>query len=203
MKNFSLALNVILLAAVGFLYYLHFSSGKKAEKPRKAVVSSGDSATVSGGAIAYIDIDSVNEKVDYIRNLRKEIESEQRGIEKEWENGYQGLEKQKNEFLRKGDAITEDMAREFQGNLLQQQEQIDSRKQALTQKLSEKSYKLMEDLNKNLKGFLEEYNSDRLYTYIFTTGSGLDFLAYKDSAYNITADVIEGLNERLNKSKKP
>jgi outer membrane protein len=203
MKNISLFLNIVLLGAVGYLYYAHFSADKKAGKTRPAARLVRDSLMNTGSSIAYLEIDSVNQKVDYIRELRKEIESEQRGIEKEWENGYRSLENQKNEFLKKGAAITEDMARDFQGKLLQQQEQIDMRKQQLTQKLTEKSIKLMDDLEKNLKEFLEEYNKEHSYTYIFTAGSGLDFLAYKDSALNITADVIEGMNERLKDNKKP
>lgn len=203
MRQFLLFLNIILLGAVGYLYYLHFSRIEKPGKKTVAVSSYRDTLHTGAGSIAYIEIDSVNEKVSHIRNLRKELENEQRAIEKEWENGYRSLQAQKDEFLKRGSAITEDMAREFQGKLLQQQDQIDSRKQELNQKLSEKSYKLMDELTAEMKKFLNEYNKEHNFSYIFTTGSGLEFLAYKDSAYDITGDVIDGMNERLGKDKKP
>ena len=58
---------------------------------------------VSGGHvnIAYVDLDSLNEKIHFIRDKRKELESEQKAIETEWENGYRNLENQKNNFLKK------------------------------------------------------------------------------------------------------
>lgn len=54
----------------------------------------------------------------------------------------------------------------------------------------------MEDIQKKLKDFLSEYNKDKKYMYIFTTGTGLDYMVFKDSSLNITRDVIKGMNEK-------
>ncbi len=199
MKNLSVVLNLVLFIAVGVLYYLHFSGKKSTDTKSKTAVST---TTINGNssarpAIAYVELDSLNEKISYIREKRKELEIEQKGIEAEWESGYHGLESQKNEFLKKGSAITQDEAQKFQGVLLAQQEQIDAKKQSLTQKLNEKSYKFMDDIQKRLKDFLAEYNMEKNYMYIFTTGTGLDYMVYKDSSLNITNDVVAGMNEKM------
>lgn len=94
------------------------------------------------------------------------------------------------------------MAQQFQGQLMQEQQQIDEKKQSLSQKLSEKSYKFMDDIQKKLKDFLTDYNSQKNYSYIFTTGTGLDYMVYKDSSMNITDDVIAGMNEKMNATAK-
>ena len=61
----------------------------------------------------------------------------------------------------------------------------------------------MDDMQKQLKAFLNEYNADRNYRqYILTTGTGLDYLVYKDSSMNITDDVVNGMNEKMKKEKK-
>ena len=60
----------------------------------------------------------------------------------------------------------------------------------------------MDDIQKKLKAFLLEYNQDNKFNYIFTTGNGLEYMVYKDSALNITDDVVEGMNEILNKGNK-
>lgn len=206
MKQFSVALNVILLLAVAFLYYLHFSSGKSAAQAKKANLpaASATGAPAAGQTlIAYVDLDSLNEKIDYIRNKRKELETEQKAIETEWENGYRGLETQKNNFLKKGESITQQEAEAFQESLYRQQQEVDGRKQNATQKLGEKSYKFMDDMQKKLKEFLQEYNADKNYQYILTTGTGLDYLVYKDSTLNITDDVVNGMNEKMKAEKKP
>lgn len=196
-KNLSLVLNLVLLAAVGFLYYHEFSGGKG-----KGVVKQGDKISSSDSncqrpPIAYIELDTLNENIVYIKERRKELEAEQKSIEAEWENGYKGLQASKDNFMRRGAAITQEEAEKFQNQLIEQQQGIDGRKQSRSQTLSEKSFSIMEKIQKTLKEFLADYNKEKKYIYIFTTGTGQDYMAYKDPAFNITNDVIKGMNEKM------
>ena len=202
MKQFSMVLNLVLLAAVGVLYYLHFSKDNKLNAPQKQVSPSVNTTNTVRPAIAYVELDSLNEKISYIKLGRKELEAEQQAIETEWENSYRNLENQKNNFLKRGNAITQEEAEMFQTSLLQQQQQVDGRKQNLSQKLNEKSYKFMEEIQKKLKDFLTAYNEDKNFNYIFTTGNGLEYMVYKDSSLNITADVIKGMNDVMKSTSK-
>ncbi len=201
MKHLSTILNVVLLLAVAFLYFHEFGNKKGSTSTTKTLTSSNNANTPVIASIAYVELDSLNEKILFIKEKRKELEAEQRSIESEWESGYRGLENQKNNFLKKGDAITQQMAEEFQGQLIQQQQRIDEKKQGLTQKLSEKSYRFMDDIQKKLKDFLIDYNKEKKYLYILTTGTGLDYMVYKDSTLNITDEVVQGMNEKLKKVK--
>ncbi len=199
MKHFSTILSVVLLLAVAFLYYHVFANKTTSAAAIKTTSSTASIKEAVHAPIAYVELDSLNEKIVYIKEKRKVLEAEQRAIETEWQNGYRGLENQKNNFIKKGDAITQQMAEQFQGELIQQQQKIDEKKQVLTQKLSEKSYKFMDDIQKKLKEFLAEYNKEKNYMYILTTGTGLDYMVYKDSTLNITEDVVNGMNEKLKK----
>lgn len=199
MRYFSTILTVVLLLAVAFLYYHVFANKPNTAASVKTTSSTASIKEAVHAPIAYVELDSLNEKIVYIKDKRKVLEAEQRAIETEWQNGYRGLENQKNNFIKKGDAITQQMAEQFQGQLMQQQQKIDEKKQVLTQKLSERSYKFMDDIQKKLKDFLTEYNKEKNYTYILTTGTGLDYMVYKDSTLNITNDVVNGMNEKLKK----
>jgi len=202
MKHLSLAVNIVLIVAVGILYYLHFSSTKPNEKKKKNQITQLAKANGNSTLIGYVDLDSLNEHISYIKNNRKILEGEQIAIEKEWENAYRNLQAQKDNFLKRGNSITQAEAEEFQGKLIQQQQMVDEKKQSSTQVLNDKSYKFLEDVQKKLKAFLVDYNQDNKFNYIFTTGNGLEYMVYKDSALNITDDVIEGMNEILNAEKK-
>ena len=198
MKNLSLVLNVVLVLAVGFLYYYDFS-GKKASDVA-AKINSSHSSTDSNGhrpPLAYVELDSLNENITYIKDRRKELEAEMKAIDAEQENGYRGLQAQKDNFLKRGAAITEEEAQIFQGKLYDQQQAIDQKKQNQSQKLNEKSFTIMEGIQNKLKEFLADYNRDKKFMYIFTTGTGLDYMVYKDSSLNITNDVIKGMNAKL------
>ena len=202
MKQLSIVLNVVLIIAVGLLYYFHFSDKKPADKKNVSVVSSNaglNTSNMTRPAIAYVDLDSLNEKISYIKNRRKELEGEQQAIDAEWESGYKSLQNKRDNFLKKGTAaIKDEEMQQFQNELLGEKQQIDDKKQALTQKLNEKSYKFMDNIQKQLKDFLADYNKEKNFMYIFTAGSGLDYMVYKDSTMNITADVIEGMNIKMN-----
>lgn len=199
MKQLSVVLNIVLIVAVGILYYLHFSEKKPADKKTTTTIAStAGTNNMTRPAIAYVDLDSLNEKITYIKNRRKELEGEQRSIDAEWESGYTGLQNKRDNFLKKGAAIKDEEMQQFQNELLGEKQQIDDKKQALSQKLNEKSYKFMDNIQKQLKDFLTDYNKEKNYMYIFTAGSGLDYMVYKDSTMNITTDVIEGMNKKMN-----
>ena len=102
MKNFSLALNIVLLAAVGFLYVKIFSDNK---------ITSGSNAvhlkdtsllasTLNKNAIAFVELDSLYEKISMIKSRRIDLEKEQKAIEADWKNGMTGLQSKANEFQK-------------------------------------------------------------------------------------------------------
>jgi len=202
MKKITLVLNIVLLIAVAVLYYLHFSCKSnnmhecKKNAPGTALNNSHKPM------IAYVDLDSMNERIGYIKKNRLALEQEQKSIESEWEASYRDLENQKNNFLKNSSSITQSQAESFQKILLDQQQRVDTKKQMLTQQLNEKSYKFLEDIQKQLKQYLEEYNQNKGYAFILTVGNGLDYMVYKDSSLNITNDVVEGMNEKLKSKEK-
>ena len=198
MRSFLIAINSLLIIAVVFLYVkVYNNNSTKKTESSSSITNSNVVGNLKNASIAFVELDSLNEKIVFIKDRRKELEIEQKTIEIEWQNGYKGLENRKNAFLKRGNSITQQEAEKFQGELLQQQQQIDQRKQGFTQKLSEKSYKFMDDIQKKLKDFLNEYNKSKNYQYILTTGTGLDYMLYKDSTFNITQDVIKGMNELM------
>jgi outer membrane protein len=195
MKQFSLVLNIILLAAVGFLYYLHFTGSKRDKKliGAASVNTPGTCATANIPVIAYVDQDSLSNNVIFIKKKKEELEAKQKNIEAAYENAYRSLEVQKNELIKKGAAVTQQEADNFQAS----QQQIEMDKQNKTQLLAEENAKFLEEMQSKLKAFLDVYNKQKKYTYILATGTGLDYLFYKDSTLNITPDVVKGLNDQI------
>ncbi len=196
MKNFSLALNILLVAAVAFLFVKVFSSNKKVGSASTTNIKDTSilATTLNENAIAFVELDSLNDKISFIKNKRQDLEKEQKAIEAEWRNAMVGLQNKAAEFQKKGSAITQQEAEKMQVELQQAQQQIEAKKQSLTQNLTERSYKFMDDIQKKLKDFLLEYNKDKKYQYILTTGTGMDYMLYKDQSLNVTDDVIKGMN---------
>lgn len=195
-----LVINVLLVVAVGWLYFDFY--GKKSEKKAVQTVVNNTKSTAGNAPIAYVELDSLNEKITYIKEKRRALEAEQKVIESEWQRSMRSLEAQRDNFVKRGDAITQAEAEKFQGQLIEQQQKIEANKQNAAQRLSEKSYVFMDDIQSKLKTFLKEYNKDQRYMYILTSGTGLDYMIYRDSTLNITDDVIRGMNEKMSSLKK-
>ena len=195
-----LVINVLLVVAVSWLYFDFY--GKQSEKKVVQTVVNNTKSTAGNAPIAYVELDSLNEKITYIKEKRRALEAEQKVIESEWQRSMRSLEAQRDNFVKRGDAITQAEAEKFQGQLIEQQQKIEANKQNAAQRLSEKSYVFMDDIQSKLKTFLKEYNKDQRYMYILTSGTGLDYMIYRDSTLNITDDVIRGMNEKMSSLKK-
>ena len=127
--NKSTILNITMAIAIVTLYILHFTGNTSVNKTGVIKVTPRVNSRDSGKIdlpVAYVDMDSLNEKITYFKKMRKQFEAEQGAIEKEWENGYRGLENQKNSFLQKGESITQAEAEAFQQKLYEQKQQIGS-----------------------------------------------------------------------------
>ncbi|HPH91877.1 MAG TPA: OmpH family outer membrane protein [Ferruginibacter sp.] len=204
MKQFSFVLNILLVAAVGVLYYLHFSSSKSpvAKSAGKPVSSQIKDSCANGHLVAFIEIDSVYDNVAHIKQEQKKLEADQEAAAKQYENSAMKFEKDKNDYIQKAQGMTPQQREQEEGKLMQAQQSIEANRQSQMQGLATKRSRTMEEIQSKLKQFLNEFNSDKRYAYIFATGAGLDYMMYKDSASNITADVIAGLNKSFEKKDK-
>jgi outer membrane protein len=197
MKQLSLAINIILLLAVGYLYYKNFSSTAPSNKNSTAVIPTKDSTQSSTQKIAYIDIDSLSEKIVFFKQSRKALEQQQKSIETAIINDYKTLEGRQSSFYQKNPNPTPEQVQRLNAELGQEQQKIEATKQKKGQELSQRNFELVEKIRVSLKDFLTEYNKTKKYQYILTTGGEMDNIIIKDSTMNITADVIKGLNQKL------
>ena len=85
-------------------------------------------------------------------------------------------------------------------DILQMQETIRNKKQELDQKFQSMYMQKMQDVKVKIEKFLLEYNKGKGYSYIFAYEPG--FMYYRDTMFNITNDLVKGLNEEYTAKKK-
>ena len=200
MKNVSVAINVVLLVAVGILYFLHFkgNSSVSAAGPKAGKDSMPANAPTR---IAYFDMDSVENKYTYIKEVRDQLKVKEQGISAE----LNGLQKSYMERVQQLQAKAQSMSQQdgeaAQAEINQMQQKLKQREAELTQGLQGDQFKMMQDINKRIEEFLRTYNQQRKYAFILSHQPG-DFIYYKDSLCNITSDIVDGLNTALATEKK-
>lgn len=191
MRNVSLVLNIVLVAAVGVLFYLHFAA-----KPVEAKVEAAiENAPKSKALIAYINSDSLLTKYEFSKEIQEKLKTMETKYEAEFANRAKGLEKEIANFQQNAQSMTMNQARAQEEDLMRKRNNLMQYQENLAQKLMQEQATLNEELYDNVSAYLKEYgqkeNLDVVLTY--TKGSGV---LYASDSLDITNAVIAGLNEK-------
>ncbi len=202
MKNFQSILLYILTAAVAVLFVLHFSGrGTNQNNIVKAVGKDSTAVKPQQLRVAYIDLDTLQQYYEYFKLKNEEIEREKQRIEQEIQRGLEKLEKDRVAFLKKGNSITQVEAENFQRDYQTRYQQLQARQQTLQNQYLGNQDKAIDDIKKRIDEYLKDFNKTGKYNFIFSTQEANPTLYYKDTLFNITREVVKGLNEAYQRSK--
>jgi outer membrane protein len=186
--------NIILFAAVAVLLFLQFKGGTTASG------SSVKSDSTSSLKVAYVDLDSIQSKYTFYKEKMEEFEKKKENADRDLNNAFQKIEGERIAFAKKGESITQAEYENFQRSYQAKMQNLEQQKMVLENNIAGDGVKAMEDLKAKINEFLKEYNKKKGYSYIFSYSSALNVLFYKDTAYDITNEVVVGLNEAYKKS---
>jgi outer membrane protein len=114
------------------------------------------------------------------------------------QNSYQRRLK---ELQDKGPTMTQSEGEAAQREVAQMQQKFQQRQMSMEQDLKKHQVDLMNDVRNKIENYLKEYNKEKGYAFILSYEPGF-MLYYRDSVYDITNDVIEGLNEQYKTERK-
>lgn len=196
MKNVSLIVNVVLGAAVAVLYVLHFTATGKPADIQADYVERGEYVPSSSN-IVFVNFDTLLNNYDMFFDLQKKFLEKQQKLEAELTRSSGSYERQVGDFqekVQKG-LVTRSEAQQLEMQLMQVQQELMGQRDEYSQELMEEEQVMNRQLQHSIYDFLEEYNNNHQYHYIFSHSFGGPFL-YTDRNLNITREVIEGLNNK-------
>ena len=212
-KNISLALNVVLLIAVIILYYLHFSSGTTAaanatDGPDSAAVTAApvilSPKDIKASRIVYVNLDVLNEKYEYIKDVNSTAKAEQSALERQYQTKGQKLQEDYMAFEQKAQAgpLSENQINAEQEAFQKRKEELDQlelKSQQLMEKIQERS----DEMNTSIKEYLKEYNKNTNYQFVMAYSAGpLSPVLIASDSLDITQEILDGLNAQYKASKK-
>lgn len=199
MKNISLILNIVLLVAVGVLYYLHFSGGK----PGPLSKDGGRTSVELGDLkIAYINSDSVLKHYAYLDVKRKQLEDKTRKLDQEYRNRAQGLQNDITSYQRNVNNMTLSQARAIEEDLAKKQQNLRLYEQSLTQDMMNEEAKLNQELYERVTAFLKKFGEENNLQFVLKFDATSDLL-FAGEALDITKEVIAGLNASYESEQTP
>lgn len=190
-------MSLLALIGVGILFYLYFSQEKKIEKPSVRNVSNAG----RDFRIAYFDIDSLQEKYEYFRDVSEQIKTKEAGLTSQLNALQDSYQKRMKELQDKSPTMTQSEGEAAQREYAQMQQKYQQRQIAMEQELKKHQIDMMTDVRTRIENYLKEYNKEKGYAFILSYEPGF-MLYYKDSVYDITSDVIHGLNSQYDAEKK-
>ena len=192
-KNFVL----VLMAAIAMVS-CNNQSPKMDEQPVEA-----SSQNESGIKIAYVEVDSLMTQFEFAKEKSKEIEKKSLNARNTLTQKGNQLQNAANNFqqkLQNNGFTSREQAESVQQSLQRQQNDLAALQARFESELANESQKFNNALRDSLNHFLEIYNKDKKYDMILAKSG--DNILMANPKYDITQDVINGLNNRYKKSAK-
>ena len=210
-NNTSLIVNVVLGIAVIGLYILYFTSGSKqsttsnTDKPKTEEKTKAKENTSKGEIkIAYVNSDTLLSKYEYYKTAKKDLETKGRIIQSDVQKRGNAFQNELLSYQKSANTMTQQQIQDKEKSLAAKQQELQ-----LYQRDQEESYlkveqETMKKLSDNIREFLDKYAKEKGYTFIFGySEANLTIgLIQTDKAYDITAEVIEGLNDEYKAGQK-
>ena len=185
-------------AAIVALASCNNESPKMDEKPAAAEV-----AQQGGIKIAYVEVDSLMTQYEFCKEFTLILEKKSTNARNTLNSKGQALQSAMANFqqkLQNNGFTSREQAEGQQAAIQRQQQSLQELQARLENELAQETQKYNAGLRDSLSHFLEAYNKDKKYDLILTKQG--DNILYAAKRFDITADVINGLNKRYKSTLK-
>ena len=158
--------------------------------------SAASTAAGTSMKIAYVEVDSLMNNYNFAKDYTALLTKKSESIQSTLASKGQALQNRAADFQRKiqSNAYTREQAENEQRNLQQMQQSLEALQGRLAQEFQSEQNKYNEALHDSLNHFLTQYNKDKKFSLILTKSG--DNILYADKTYDITNEVVAGLNKR-------
>lgn len=185
------------LAIAAMMVSCNNSNPKMDEQPAQA-----ESATTEL-KIAYIEVDSLMTQYNFAKDKSLELQKKSnnaRNTLTQKGNQLQAAAANFQQKLQNNGFQSREQAAGVQAAIERQQRDLQELQARLETELASETAKFNDALRDSLSNFLKAYNKDKKYTMILSKAG--DNILMADKKYDITQDVINGLNKRYKPATK-
>ena len=198
MNKTQIIIDSVLGIAVVVLFVLFFTS-----KSHSPVASSAPLKEYTGEAlpIAYLNIDSILLNYSFAIEANEKLVSKQEDARLKLNTKLRTLQNEMQEFQRKYENnafLSAERAQKEYEKLQKKQQDLQLLEQKLSQEILEENQALNLQLADSLTSYLNIFNADGRYQIILSN-TAKDNVLMSDDRYDITKEVVEGMNARYNK----
>ena len=186
------------LAIAAMMVSCNNAGPKMDEQPAAAA---GNSA--SGVKIAYVEVDSLMTQYDFAKDYSVTLQKKSNNARNTLTQKGNALQAAVNNFQQKlnnNGFTSREQAASQQAAIERQQRDLQDLQARLENELASETAKFNEALRDSLQNFLKAYNKDKQYDLILSKAG--DNILMANKKFDITNDVINGLNKRYKPAAK-
>lgn len=173
------------------------------ESPKMDEKPAADAGQEGGVKIAYVEVDSLMTQYEFCKEFTLILEKKSTNARNTLNSKGQALQSAMANFqqkLQNNGFTSREQAESQQAAIQRQQQSLQELQARLENELATETQKYNAGLRDSLSHFLDAYNKDKKFDFILTKQG--DNILYAAKRFDITADVINGLNKRYKSTLK-
>lgn len=186
--------NIFRMAALAFVATMGMASCDKSN-PQIDKKTTTEKAASGELKIAYVEVDSIMSQYKFCKEYSLILQKKGQNIQNTLAQKQQALQNAAANFQQKvqQNAYTREQAEAINANLQKQSNDLQALNQRLSSEFQNETEKFNIALRDSIQHYLAVYNKDKKYSIIFSKQG--DNLLYADKAYDITNEIVAGLNK--------
>ena len=186
--------NIFRMAALAFVATMGMASCDKSN-PQIDKKTTTEKAASGDLKIAYVEVDSIMSQYKFCKEYSLILQKKGQNIQNTLAQKQQALQNAAANFQQKvqQNAYTREQAEAINANLQKQSNDLQALNQRLSSEFQNETEKFNIALRDSIQHYLAIYNKDKKYSIIFSKQG--DNLLYADKAYDITNEIVAGLNK--------
>jgi Skp family chaperone for outer membrane proteins len=206
-SKISLALSVLLTAMVVFLWLKLNGMSESAENAPEVPVAAAfaQEGGVKPTVVAYVNGDTLNSKYNFIVEKSKDLDAKMAAAEERVKREYgprQAQYEQNMRYAQEHPEMSDTEAMALQKDMERLQMEMDEIQQREVGVLQKKEADLQQELITRVNEYLKKFTKERGIDYVINKQSEFQVILFGNPDYDITAEVIAGLNAEYEVEKQ-
>lgn len=186
---------ILRTVALAFVATMGMTSCDKSNPQMDQKANASAKAAAGDMKIAYVEVDSIMSQYKFCKEYSLILQKKGQNIQNTLAQKQQALQAAAANFQQKvqQNAYTREQAEGVNASLQKQNNDLQILNQRLSAEFQNETDQFNKALRDSIQHYLASYNKDKKYSIIFSKQG--DNLLYADKAYDITNEVINGLNK--------
>ena len=186
---------ILRTVALAFVATMGMTSCDKSNPQMDQKANASAKAAVGDMKIAYVEVDSIMSQYKFCKEYSLILQKKGQNIQNTLAQKQQALQAAAANFQQKvqQNAYTREQAEGVNASLQKQNNDLQILNQRLSAEFQNETDQFNKALRDSIQHYLAYYNKDKKYSIIFSKQG--DNLLYADKAYDITNEIIAGLNK--------